>query len=181
MKRVLLRLAVMHKRERRLTMPAHARSMALRATVLATVVLCTSLAWTASALAYDTGGTASTADAGGESAAQDTVPASTGEVPAAVGSATALDVRGSGGTTDMEPAPPQMMGGDNDWDSGWWIVMAVMMVLFWGAVIAVAVWWIRQSTGDHRRDRSPLDIAKERLARGEITKEEFDRIRGDLA
>lgn len=30
-------------------------------------------------------------------------------------------------------------------------------------------------------DRSPLDIAKVRLANGEITKEEFDRIRDDLA
>ncbi len=58
--------------------------------------------------------------------------------------------------------------------------MAVMMVLFWGAIIAVVVWGIRQFTGDQRRDQSPLDIARERLARGEITKEEFDRIRGDL-
>ncbi len=76
--------------------------------------------------------------------------------------------------------PLQVMGGDNDWDSGWWIVMAVMMVLFWGAMIAVVIWGIRQFTGHQRRDRSPLDIARERLARGEITKEEFDRIRGDL-
>ncbi|MCH8815632.1 MAG: SHOCT domain-containing protein [Chloroflexi bacterium] len=74
-----------------------------------------------------------------------------------------------------------MMDGDHDWDGGWWIVMVVMMVLFWGAVIAVAVWGIRQFTGDQRQDRSALDIARERLARGEITKEEFDRIRGDLA
>ncbi len=72
--------------------------------------------------------------------------------------------------------PLQMMDGDNDWGSGWWIVMAVMMV----AMIALVVWGIRQFTGDQRRNRSPLDIARERLARGEITKEEFDRIRGDL-
>ena len=63
---------------------------------------------------------------------------------------------------------PLMM---HDGDSGWWIAMMVMMVLFWGGGIAVAVWVVRQFTGDRRRDGSALDIAKERLARGEITKE----------
>ena len=48
-------------------------------------------------------------------------------------------------------------------------------------VIAVAVWGIRQFSRDGRRDGIALDIAKERLARGEITSEEFARIRGDLA
>ncbi len=74
------------------------------------------------------------------------------------------------------------MDSHDGWDmgNGWWIVMMVMMVLFWGAIIAVVVWGIRQFTGDRRQDRSALDIARERLARGEITKEEFDRIRGDL-
>jgi len=140
--------------------------MALRATVLATVVLGTAFAWTTGALAYDTGGTASTAAAVGESVVQDTVPASVPGGPAMGALRVTLDMDGDGG-----------------WDmgSGWWIVMVVMMVLFWGAIIAVVVWGIRQFTGDRRRDRSALDIAKERLARGEITKEEFDRIRSDLA
>ena len=62
-------------------MPAQFKWMALRATVLATVVLGTAFAWTAGALAYDTGGTASTA-AVGESAVLDTVPASVPEGPA---------------------------------------------------------------------------------------------------
>ncbi len=154
-----------HKRERRRTMPAHIRWMALRATVLATVVLGTAFAWTAGASAYDTGGTASTAAAVGESAVQDTVPDSTGGESATGTLRVTLDMDDDGGWH---------MG------SGWWIVMVVMMVLFWGAIIAVAVWGIRQFTGDRRRDRSALDIAKERLAGGEITKEEFDRIRGDL-
>ncbi len=147
-------------------MPAHIRWMALRATVLAAVVLGTAFAWTAGALAYDTGETAATAAAVDASASQDTVPDSAGG-ESAMG---ALRV-----TLDMD--------GDGGWDmgTGWWIVMPIMMVLFWGAIIAVVVWGIRQFTGDRRRDRSALDIAKERLARGEITKEEFDRIRGDLA
>ncbi len=161
-------------------MPAHIRWMALRATVLGTVVLGTAFAWTAGALSYDTGGTASTAAAVGESAVQDTVPTSAGGGSATVGVDAVVDILSPDGTT--EPTPLQMMDGDDDfWDSGWWIVMVVMMVLFWGAIIAVVVWGIRQFTGDRRRDRSALDIAKERLAGGEITKEEFDRIRGDLA
>ena len=147
-------------------MPAQFKWMALRATVLATVVLGTAFAWTAGALAYDTGGTASTAAAVGESAVLDTVPASVSEGPAIGALRVTLDMGGDGGWH---------MGG------GWWIVMVVMMVLFWGAIIAVVVWGIRQFTGDRKRDRSALDIAKERLAGGEITKEEFDRIRSDLA
>jgi putative membrane protein len=150
--------------------------MALRATILATVALSAAFAWTAGALAYDTGGTASTA-AVGASAVEDTVPASAGR-GSGTGVDAAMDMFPPDGATEL--APPQMMDGDNDWDSGWWIVMAVMMMLFWGAIIAVAVWGIRQFTRDRRPGRSALDIAKERLAMGEITKEEFDRIRGDL-
>ncbi len=146
-------------------MPAHIRWMALRATVLATVVLGTTLAWTAGALAYDSGVTASTAAAVDASASQDTVP----------------DL--AGGESETGALTVMLDMGDGGWDmgGGWWIVMVVMMVLFWGGVIAVVVWGINQFTGDRRRDRSALDIAKERLAGGEITKEEFDRIRGDLA
>ena len=160
-------------------MPAHVRCMALRATVLATVVLGTTLALTTGALAYDTGGTASMAAGSAESAAQDIVPASAGRGSATVGVDVVVDRLPPDSAT--EAAPLQMMAGDNDLGSGWWVVMVVMMVLFWGAIIAVVVWGIRQLTEDQRRDRSALDIARERLARGEINKEEFDRIRGDLA
>ncbi len=130
------------------------------------VVLGTAFAWTTGALAYDVGGTASTAATVGESAVQDTVPASAG---------------GESATGALKVTPD--MDNDGGWDmgSGWWIVMPIMMVIFWGAIIAVVVWGIRQFTRDRGRDRSALDIARERLARGEITKEEFDRIRGDLA
>jgi len=77
------------------------------------------------------------------------------------------------------------------WDmhdgSGWWMLYgAIMMVVFWGLIIWLAVWLISRITshehpgrGSERRDA--LDIAKERYARGEINKEEFDRIKKDLS
>jgi putative membrane protein len=65
----------------------------------------------------------------------------------------------------------------HDMDGSWWIWGSVMMVLFWGAIIALAVWAVSLLT---KREHSALDIAKERYARGEITQEEFERIRDDL-
>ncbi len=73
------------------------------------------------------------------------------------------------------------------WDGmGWggWVVMGIFMVLFWGAIIALVVWGIKKLTerGPEAGGRKePLDIARERYARGEITKEEFDRIKKDLS
>ena len=139
--------------------------MTFRLAVVAVAILVVAFAWTVAASAYDRVGPASTVATVDASVWQDSVPTSAGGESAAGTLRLMLD------TDD----------GDH-WDmgSGWWIVMPIMMVLFWGGVIAVVVWGIRQFTGDRRRDRSALDIAKERLARGEITKEEFDRIRGDL-
>ena len=85
------------------------------------------------------------------------------------------------GTTAPTVADFQRMDGDNDDFDIWWIVGPTMMFIFWGGIIAVIVWGVRQFTRERRGGRSPLDIAKERLARGEIGKEEFDRIRSDLA
>jgi putative membrane protein len=49
------------------------------------------------------------------------------------------------------------------------------MVLFWGAVILFAVWWI---TGYARQQKeSALDVLKKRYAKGELAKREFERMR----
>jgi len=77
-------------------------------------------------------------------------------------------------------------------DMGWWMLWGVlMMVLFWGGIVALIVWAVRAvywpGTGRSRpadsdaASPSPLDIAKERYARGEIDREEFERLRRDLA
>lgn len=148
-------------------MPAQIRWLALQATVLVAVaVLSVAFARTAAVSAYDTVGPASTAVTVDASASQDTVPDS------AAGESATGTLRV---TLDMDDDGGWHMG------TGWWIVMPIMMVIFWGSVIAVAVWGIRQFTGGRDKGQGPLDIARERLARGEINKEEFDRIRGDLA
>ena len=74
------------------------------------------------------------------------------------------------------------------WGWGWMAFGMAWMVFFWGGIIAVVVWAISRGTGnwEGRRDpsglkgRSPLDIAKERYARGEITQEQFQQLQKDL-
>ena len=67
---------------------------------------------------------------------------------------------------------------------GWWMGFGgLWMVLFWGGVIALIVWVIKKITekSDSPPGHSPLDVAKERYARGEITREQFEQIKKDLA
>ncbi len=75
---------------------------------------------------------------------------------------------------------------------GWWMLWGgLMMLLFWGSVIALIVWGIQAATrkepGQTQPPQSggpgpaPLDIAKERYARGDISREEFEQIKKDLA
>jgi putative membrane protein len=74
------------------------------------------------------------------------------------------------------------------WGWGWMAFSAAWMVFFWGALIALVVWAVSRLTGDRERGgdqwrserRSPLDIAKERYARGEITREQFQQLQDDL-
>lgn len=66
----------------------------------------------------------------------------------------------------------------------WAILLVILMVVFWGGIIALIVWAVVRFTGhrntsiDYKND--PLNIAKERYAKGEITKEQFEQIKKDL-
>ena len=68
-----------------------------------------------------------------------------------------------------------------DWGAGWWILMAAMMVVFWGLVILGIVWVIRSLAPGHQQQHpaSALDVLDQRLASGEITPKEY-RERRDL-
>lgn len=75
-----------------------------------------------------------------------------------------------------------MMWWTNNGAFPWWGMAFgwLWMVLFWGAIILLITWGVRQVTGRSEGRRSPLDIAKERYARGEITKQQFEEIKTDL-
>jgi putative membrane protein len=65
----------------------------------------------------------------------------------------------------------------------------LMMLLFWGGLVALAVVIVRSfSSGgsqswssDLPSQKTPLQILEERYAKGEITKEEFKTIQADLS
>jgi len=71
------------------------------------------------------------------------------------------------------------------WHDGWWMAVGgVWMLLLWGGFIVLLVfgvrWLVRQGRDGTPR-RTPLDIAKERYAKGEITKEELEEMKRHLA
>ena len=62
------------------------------------------------------------------------------------------------------------------WIGGWFF-----MVLFWGAVIWLIIWLINKGQNNCKKiHRTPLEIAKERYAKGEISKKEFDYMKKEL-
>jgi len=66
---------------------------------------------------------------------------------------------------------------------GWWMAFGgLWMVIFWGGIIALVVWGILKSTGRNSltHHTNPADIARERYAKGEISREEYEQIKKDL-
>lgn len=76
---------------------------------------------------------------------------------------------------------------DTDWGmhgdigSGWGIVMMIGMMLFWVALFCLAVWLVRTVTGPRTSEqKTPLEVLQHRLAQGEISVEDYDRLREKL-
>ena len=87
-------------------------------------------------------------------------------------------------------ANAQMMGpgmGSDMMRWGWWGMGWIFMIIFWGLIIVGLIFLIRWLAG-LSRSRAPydkthdsaLDILKQRYAKGEINKEEFEQKKRDL-
>lgn len=77
-----------------------------------------------------------------------------------------------------------MYGWNGGWGVGAWVVMALLMLLFWGGVITVVVFLLRRGHGTGGPLGAPPDSAEsilnERFARGEIDETEFTARRAAL-
>jgi putative membrane protein len=81
-----------------------------------------------------------------------------------------------------------MMGpmmGPYGFGSGWWWMGGwLMMLVFWALVIAGIVVLIRFATSAAPRRggaETPLEILRRRYAAGELTKEQFEQMKRDVA
>ena len=70
------------------------------------------------------------------------------------------------------------------WGWAWWPLMMLVPILFWGGVIALVVWGVSRAVrgggGEASKQKSPMELADERYARGEITREQWEQLRKDL-
>ena len=80
---------------------------------------------------------------------------------------------------------PNMMGGIF---GGWSIIGMIFMFIFWAllitGIILLVVWLVRRASYTDRdlsRKNNAIDILKERYARGEINKEDFERMKRDIS
>ena len=72
------------------------------------------------------------------------------------------------------------------WGGGWMAIGWLMMVVFWVLVITGVVLAVRWATGRGgwtRQDapEQPVDILRRRYAAGELTKEQFETMKRDVA
>ena len=64
---------------------------------------------------------------------------------------------------------------------GWLGLGILLMVVFWGLVILAFAALLRWLGGGRLGDAHAIDILKARYARGELTREEFEKLKRELA
>jgi putative membrane protein len=73
---------------------------------------------------------------------------------------------------------PGMMGGYGYGYGG--MFMGILFLILLGVAIYFIVQNVRSKNGVGQANESPIDILKKRYAKGEITKEDFDRMKNEL-
>ncbi len=63
---------------------------------------------------------------------------------------------------------------------GGWLWMGVMMVLFWGGVLLLAIWAFRGFSGSKHAGDEAMTLLRKRLAAGEISPEDFEKTKKAL-
>lgn len=63
----------------------------------------------------------------------------------------------------------------------WMILMAVFWLLLIAGIVLVAVWIINRARVPTAGTEPALDILKKRYARGEINREEYERMKQELS
>jgi putative membrane protein len=72
------------------------------------------------------------------------------------------------------------------WDYGWGMGFGfgwIAMIIFWVSLILGIVYLIKMFAGGSKKEdkeKTAIDILKMRYAKGEISKEEFEKIKDDL-
>ena len=66
---------------------------------------------------------------------------------------------------------------------GWWMLFGgLLWIAFWATIIYLVVAFVRGARrGDPAGRNDPVDILKRRYASGEIDRDEYERMRHDLA
>ena len=71
---------------------------------------------------------------------------------------------------------------------GFGLIGLVFMILFWGGLILLALWLVKTIFGNNQPALPPTleghesarEILDQRYARGEITREQYDRMKSDI-
>lgn len=70
------------------------------------------------------------------------------------------------------------MFGSGMW--GGWMLMIIFWIIGITLFILFIKWFVDQGRRKSRQDRMPLDILKERYAKGELDKDQFEKMKKDL-